>query len=204
MQTTQTLDCPYQSPIAIVRKCTIETKHSRPLPKELVKEYVFDLESQNWLIEGKDITLVHNCRTFYLQRYHLHIPGEHTVDKDSFAAEAHFVFLPLDEAIDAFVVGIPFQIGEASSWLNHVIQNQPFYLPFEHRESWGYTGSLTEPIDPPFNPTTPINWLLLSPQCISIEQLEVLAEVSKPDRSLQDLDGRNVLHYKEGFISLCC
>ena len=66
--------CPYQSPIAITGKCTIGAKHSCAIPKHSVKEYALD-DNKEWIVEGKTITLVRNCRTFALDKFHFHIPA---------------------------------------------------------------------------------------------------------------------------------
>lgn len=143
-------------------------------------------------------------RAYDLIEIHPHMPGEHTVDGQSFPMEMHLVHRGVQSELA--VVGILFRLGEANPAVQHFIDAVPIhpgddYFPSEHFDAmdmlpsensyYGYRGSLTTP------PCTEgVRWLVMSEiQEVSQEQVDQLSALTgniENSRPVQPLGDRSV------------
>ncbi len=141
--------------------------------------------------EGNQLTV--GGESYNLLQMHFHTPGEHTVEGDEFALEAHFVHA--DEDGNLAVIGVLFEEGEANEQLDVLLENPPTekgqkvslvdagfesteMLPVT-RDHYRYNGSLTTP------PCSEgVRFFILSePVSASAEQVEGIREAVGHDNA---------------------
>lgn len=184
-------ECPFQSPIPLCSQ--VPSAKLEAGPKSCITHYSFDTESSNFLVsEGEFI--VRNHIAYQLTEFHLHIPGEHTIDGKEFAAEFHFVYKSTTDEI--YVVAIPLVVDGKNQWISRILCGESFKVPAQGTQ-YAYCGSLTTP---PFD--IPVNWSVFRSQTVSSEQLGALQQYAKSARPLQELRGRGV--FQSAHYSCCC
>lgn len=150
---------------------------------------------------GKDV--------YPLVQGHLHAPSEHTVNRQKFAAEMHFVNIRNDGRIT--VVGLLINEGKENLEIQKMLDytpntpevktHNPTNILFEPRKLlpkgngkfFTYSGSLTTP------PCTEgVNWYVYqTPITMSAEQIEKLRSFyDGNDRDIQSLNGRELVTNK--------
>lgn len=139
---------------------------------------------------------------YELLQFHMHAPGEHTIDGREFQAEMHFVHRGVEG--DIAVVAVMVKKGTKNEAYAAVMQLLPAeedleieiedpadigtLLP-EARTAYRYEGSLTTP------PCTEgVQWVVMTePVGLSIAQLEPFLEILEGNnRPLQPLNGRTI------------
>ena len=141
---------------------------------------------------------------FILETAQLHVPSEHTVDGEQFAAELHLIHRSEHYSIvNDIVVAVLFRLGSASPMVQAMIDNAPGVgkeakeglrlsarnLAPSGSDYYFYNGSLT---------TSPcdeyVDWYVMqTPLTISQEQVDVLVEMhGRTNRPTQDLNDRTI------------
>jgi carbonic anhydrase len=195
--------CFYQSPIAL-RCCDAIRVKSKICIEGKNKCAHYNRETKNF--EVNDEVLLHvNGKTYRLDEYHFHVPGEHKVNDRIYPAEIHYVFLEVHNHCHDHPVApvqpiapVHYDLCEGIYpnvnvlVIARVIENTrktkdltklQVKVPSSFFE---YDGTLTT------GEALPVRWIVGDkPLCFNIEEL---IHVAKPSRDLQDLDGRMVLH----------
>lgn len=143
--------------------------------------------------------LTYGRRRYELLSAHTHLPGEHRVDGEGFAAELHLVHE--DAAGGALVVGVLYRLGAASPVLQAMIDAAGAsatdvalaaadFLP-RSAAFYNYTGSKTTP---PCQ--EPVEWIVMRDAVtVSAEQVRALQTFSggPNSRPVQPLNGRRIV-----------
>jgi carbonic anhydrase len=148
-------------------------------------------------VEGGTMTI--GSKAFALKQFHFHTPSEHTLDGQSYPAEAHLVHAAEDGELA--VLGIFYQEGDASEvlapvWddLDALSEAEPMtinvatLLP-SSRVAYTYTGSLTTP------PCSEgVRWhVMQQPLTLSAQQLAALTAIHDDNnRPVQPLNERDL------------
>jgi carbonic anhydrase len=195
-------NCPqctvFQSPLALSssQKPSASIIHSRccaslRFSTDKIAEYEYQAADKHWRV-STSVTTTANELGYKLVEFHFHQPGEHTLNRDHYPIEAHFVFESASGQVLVFgwVAALAASSGKKTkrtALFHNVLNNRPFTLP-RLGTHWSYSGSLTTP---PF--TKSINWVLSSNVLqITAEQLAALKAKSKPQRPLQQREGRDI------------
>ncbi|KGQ70792.1 carbonic anhydrase [Chelonobacter oris] len=151
-------------------------------------------KSVNLILEGKEYTL---------QQFHVHTPGEHTLNSKQFPMELHFVHT--DSHGEIAVIAVMFAVGKENSHLNNLLKKQVKVgekvaltekinvqdLFPKNTQHLSLKGSLTTP------PCTEgVNWIVMEqPLQASYAQLTAMEKMIglKNNRPLQSLGDRIVV-----------
>ena len=136
-------------------------------------------------------------RPFTLKQFHIHTPSEHTINKQAYDAEIHFVHEASDGRLA--VVAAMVEAGHKSvtyeAILQHMNETTDFDIPVsdimpEGKEYYHYIGSLTTP---PL--TENVEWYVLkTPVTLSQEQIaHLMTFYSHNNRDLQALNERPII-----------
>lgn len=185
-----------QSPIDISKKNLISNKS--PIIFDYAKYGLLENKhGMKYLTRTKNIKI--DNVTYDLSQFHFHAPSEHSIDKQIFPAELHFVHHDKDGNLA--VIGVFFKEGKSnpafSSLVSSVNESKQrrlelesedlmFLLP-ENKEYFHYMGSLTTP------PCTEgVNWYVLKhPVEASKEELLALdSSMADNARPVQNAAGR--------------
>lgn len=140
-------------------------------------------------VEGAG-ALTFRGRRYTLDQFHFHTPSEHTIEGQSFAAEAHFVHE--DDAGAVAVLAVMIEEGAESDMLRRTlserdVQIDPGRLLPADLSYYTYVGSLTTP------PCTEgVRWIVLrAPATLSPAQVERM-KGDHTNRPVQPLNGRRI------------
>ena len=148
-------------------------------------------------VEGGTMTI--DGKAFDLKQFHFHTPSEHTLDGQSYPAEAHLVHVAEDGELA--VLGIVYEEGEASEVLAPVWDdlealseadpmtiNVANLLP-DSRVAYTYSGSLTTPPC-----SEDVRWhVMQQPLTLSAQQLAALTAIyDDTNRPVQPLNDREL------------
>lgn len=167
----------------------------------IVKDGKTSYESKfNVTAKGTNSLSVDNQKKSVLQ-FHLHAPGEHKVEGQSFALEAHFVHN--NTSGDLTVVGVLFKEGKRNKGIDQLIKqvqkrsSKPFnlkissILPVKDARMYRYHGSLTA-----HSFAKNVQWLVFQKVLeVSKEQLQQLQSLRMVNtaREIQELGSRAVV-----------
>ncbi|CAH6419351.1 Carbonic anhydrase [uncultured virus] len=189
----------YQSPIALTNNDSIFNSRSKlkPIKGRIISHYNPDLKQWDVL---NDINTSNNELDYRLTEFHFHHPGEHIINDARYPLEIHFVFEDHKD-FSVLVIGYPIKLQNKSSEIFvRIIKDKPFAFPSSIRSDckkeaslgsyYSYPGSLTtQPFD--FN----VSWILMSkPLNITENDLNIIAQKSKPPRELHPRAGRDVVY----------
>lgn len=176
----------YQSPIRINSDDTFNLEQVLCLQGQN-KKAIFDPITKNFNVQNTVLLNIRN-KTYQLEQYHFHVPGEHIIDGKKYAGEIHYLFVEINS-------GIGIQPDENLLVIGRVIKDcpekeidlekYPVKIP---SQVLGYDGSLTTEGSTMKDFTTPVRWAMgKHPISLSISQIEPFA---KDSREIQPLNGR--------------
>jgi carbonic anhydrase len=147
-----------------------------------------------------------NQRHFELTQFHFHAPSEHTIDKQHFPLEVHFVHLAQDGRIA--VIGVFFKAGKENAGFQEILSNignekkvaltkLADLLP-DNQSYYHYLGSLTTP---PL--TENVEWYVMKEAVeLSEKQIKEFEQLySDNNRDVQPLNERVILYHEEASTS---
>ena len=188
----------FQSPLALsshFSKSTISFSPSFIKYNRFIKNYKLEKQELEWNHISPSVHLKTNHTHFTLKSFHIHQPGEHSLNHKKYNLELHFVFASDSNSNDLLVLGFLAKEvlfpQESSKIFARLIKNKKFKIPnFLKTSFWRYTGSLTGEENPS---TENVNWIV-SNKILNItrEQLEILFHLSRPSKPLQDRAGREI------------
>jgi carbonic anhydrase len=193
----------YQSPISLHYADAMKIKQTIEIYGRN-EDSIYNKETKNFEVQKNIIVTLHN-KKYRLDEYHFHIPSEHKVNGEIYAAEIHYVFIELDKDFEnsknvkrkcSDICGCnqkeEKEEKEGIIVIGRVIHNSGQYkdlcniqvkIPHYYFQ---YDGTLT------VGNYSPVRWIIgETPIHYDISQLSGIAKNSRP---LQPLDGRIILH----------
>ncbi|MFQ6669824.1 hypothetical protein Gotur_034925 [Gossypium turneri] len=202
-----------QSPINIQRNLTVHNKQLKPLTRNY-ESVNATLVNRGYSVRFEESPgdLWINGKNYTLQQFHWHLPAEHHIEGQRFAAELHMVHRAADNS--AVVVSMLYHESKADPLFSMIMEGLKHLgkentevplgtlnineLNRRPRKYYTYVGSLTTP------PCTEnVIWMILGKvMSISKEQITTLdsplnSHCKKNARPCQPLNGREVDMYDE-------
>lgn len=192
----------FQSPIALSSNSALSTiSRSTPAIKynRSIHRYEYDTKEKEWNNIFPTIDLQTSQDDFTLTSFHIHQPGEHTLDGQKYDLEIHFLFQSYKNK-DLLVLGfLAKQVcsrqglkTDQATLFENLVQNKKFKIPkLSPHSFWRYTGSLT---GAETNSNENVNWIV-SKKILKItrEELQFLLSKSRVAKRLQNRSGRDVV-----------
>ena len=194
----------YQSPIVLHHCCSCNIDISKPISIKGVNfGAIYDASNHIFAVKDK-IIIKFNSKSYQLEEYHFHVPGEHDINGKIYDAEVHYVFvqlkrgekhIPIDyvcknicncgeHSTDVLYDRNIFVIGRAIS-SNCKCVDLAEIQPEVPSCYYMYDGSLTT------GNFAPVRWIVGDePIHLNLDEIKKYAKDARP---LQELDGRIVL-----------
>ncbi|AYV82664.1 MAG: carbonic anhydrase family protein [Hyperionvirus sp.] len=194
----------YQSPIALYTNGTTNyfAKSILNIPNHKVRDYVYDPKETHWHVNN-EVTVKSNGDLMKLEQFHVHVPGEHTIDNVKFAIEAHFFFPDVSGSGNFLVYSVlgrlvpnDEKLSDKNIW-SRILAGQSINLgQFAGKSDYfSYPGSVTGSGNPPGHFPQNVLWeVFKNVQPISQKDYDKLKLMSKIQRELQLRDGRNIIY----------
>jgi len=175
------------------------SNHRLTFPDKKIKYEFVGEDSLEWRVKTKNYIVYNNDEKYYLESFHIHKHGEHTINGKHFDCELHFVFPNYSSNDTILVLGILFNFGKRSSKIiKSLIKSKSFSLPDNIENNFcTYGGSLTkvnlEDID-----AVAVNWNILTLiGSITREDYNILYHKFRNSSKLRPTNGRNVIYIKK-------
>lgn len=175
------------------------SNHKLTFPDKKIRYEFIGEKSLEWKVNTKDYIIHNNNEKYYLESFHFHKHGEHTINGKHFDCELHFVFPNYTNNKMILVLGILFNFGKHSSKIiKSLIKGKSFSLPNSIENNFcTYNGSLTnvnlEDID-----AAAVNWNILTlTGSITREDYNILYHKFRNSSKLRPTNGRNVIYIKK-------
>uniref|UniRef100_A0A6C0DPZ1 carbonic anhydrase n=1 Tax=viral metagenome TaxID=1070528 RepID=A0A6C0DPZ1_9ZZZZ len=194
----------YQSPICLEKSIAIPLQqHIEIFGKN--ENAIYNHDTKNFEVQ-ENVFITLNSKKYKLEEYHFHIPSEHKINGQKYAAEIHYVFFEYTDNDQCLnnnqpkhsnkdcrdVCGCHTTYSENIIVIGRLIQHAEIYRNLVNIQVkvphyyYQYDGTLTT------GNYSPVRWIIgENPVHYDFEQLLLIA---KSVRELQNLDGRIILY----------